>query len=179
MQQISEDENIAIIQKNIEKIHDLLTHSLKLAEIGLVIDKKGEVDITKPLHDCKQNYKGIEFVISNPLLILLGDREKISQIFTNIITNGIIHGNATQIVFKSETKDDRFLMLGITNNGKPIDLKIKDIIFNRGFTTSKEDNGLGLYIVQKIVTSHGWQIKLTDLENVTFTIIIPLIDVRF
>lgn len=174
------DPNLSVIRLNVEKIDSLLSHSLNLAESGLVIDKKEEINMNKLLHDLALNYREVTFIVKSDFPIIYGDQEKILQILTNIIKNNISHGEASEITFDYYISDnEKNLYFTIQNNGKEIEEKYVNQIFKRGFTTSSKGNGLGLHIAQKIVLSHGWKINLSDPEKVTFSILIPLSDVKF
>jgi signal transduction histidine kinase len=155
-----------------------LAHSLKLAEYGQIIDKKVKIDLNRLIYEINMNNKEIEIETKNVLPIVFGDKEKLMQMLTNIVTNSIIHGRATKIEIQSQfTEGKRNLKVQIKNNGVGIEIQEAKRMFERGFTTLKEGNGLGLYIVKKIIQSHDWEIELTDREQVTFTITIPTQDV--
>ena len=60
---------------------------------------------------------------------------------------------------------------------KAIPEEILDKVFERGFTTSKEGSGLGLYITKKLCNAHKWNIVLEVTDVTMFHIKIPKIPV--
>ena len=77
--------------------------------------------------------------------------------------------------------DDQHLLLYIENNGPPIPTKIKERIFERGFTTRRGGHGQGLYICRIIAQYLGGQLTLAEKTvlpkgmKTGFELYIPLI----
>jgi signal transduction histidine kinase len=63
----------------------------------------------------------------------------------------------------------------ISDNGNGIPSHLLNKIFNLYFTTKAKGTGIGLSIVQKIITEHNGFITVESKENIgtTFTIILP------
>ncbi len=54
----------------------------------------------------------------------------------------------------SEELKKKEIKISITNDGKLITLKIRERLFQKGFTTSQNGKGYGLYIVRKKYVKH-------------------------
>ena len=50
----------------------------------------------------------------------------------------------------------------VEDDGPGVPDSERDRIFDSGYSTSKAGNGLGLSIVEQVVTAHGWEIRATD-----------------
>lgn len=115
------------------------------------------VTFMKPLLE----QRGIQVTLSlRDRLEILADREMLRQLFTNLITNALQalpRGGKLRIRSRSFRKSVR-IILRDTGIGIPEDLQ--EQIFDPGFTTNPRGNGLGLSIVQRIVSVHGGRISV-------------------
>ncbi len=134
----------------------------------------------KILERNKQNIK-FNLVGFNKLYIILGDRNRLEQVISNLIRNSIksilriYHGMDGGMVsikmekkkllsnVKSKQKGD-IVNIIIEDNGEGIDPTILPKLFTK-FTKSSDGNGLGLYISKKIVEAHGGKIWAGNLRN--------------
>lgn len=114
---------------------------------------------------------------------LWGGSSELVQIWVNIIKNACdaLTDAATvnpEITITSQIRKRAF-HISIANNGPPIEDELKQKIFQPNFTTKKDEKciglGLGLYIVQRLVSGYGGKIKLESNEAQTvFRIALPL-----
>jgi two-component system, NtrC family, nitrogen regulation sensor histidine kinase NtrY len=113
---------------------------------------------------------------------LKGDKSQLQRVFTNLISNAFesINGEGTvtvrsEIIRKGETSYCRIM---ITDTGSGIERDIKKLIFNPYFTTKEGGTGLGLPIVERIVTDHKGIIWYESEKGVgtTFFIELPMED---
>jgi signal transduction histidine kinase len=105
----------------------------------------------------------------------------LSQIFTNLITNSLLHafeaGQEGDITIKVKEKKQN-VVLTYADNGKGIARENLDKIFEPFFTTTRGSggSGLGLHLVYNIVTrSLGGNITVNSApgEGARFTITLP------
>ncbi|TFF95312.1 HAMP domain-containing histidine kinase [Candidatus Thorarchaeota archaeon] len=99
------------------------------------------------------------------------DRDKIQQVFMNLVTNAVEHGEASTIEVVAERTDNSWDIL-FKNDGKTIPDEYRKRILSTRFST-KKGGGHGLSIVKKIVEAHGWSITLDDTADTVFRIRIP------
>lgn len=119
---------------------------------------------------------------------IYADKNKISQVFTNLIANAIKFGtthNATNIIIvKTEYLNPRHWQFSVTDNGEGIPEDKINTIFEPFVSEGNSNNstGLGLPITRKLVSVMGGNINVTSVmgEGTTFTVDLPLtkIDVR-
>ena len=112
---------------------------------------------------------------------LFGDRDKIKQITSNLITNAIKYTEEGSIDFDvdCEIKDDNCLLkIIVTDTGRGIKDEQKDLLFTKFYRldedkdTDIEGTGLGLAITKSIVDLMGGKILVDSKygEGSTFTI---------
>lgn len=108
-------------------------------------------------------HKAIQFESScAPGMRVDGDRQRLSQVFVNLLTNA---GDASEQgghVTISGVIEDAHAVIHITDHGEGVPDNLKTAIFEPFVTTkpSGEGTGLGLALAQKIVLDHGGEISL-------------------
>ncbi|OLS27043.1 MAG: Sporulation kinase A [Candidatus Heimdallarchaeota archaeon LC_3] len=164
------------IQKNALNMSNILNKSLLLADAGLVIDKTENVNLNSLMKSNADSLitQDINYT-QDELPTIFGDKEKIHQIFANILENAISHGKPSKIAIKYTLYKKKHKIL-IQNDGSPIPKEFINKIFIRGFST-KHSTGLGLAIVKNLVEAHGWEISVKSDQNLTsFDISIPILN---
>jgi signal transduction histidine kinase len=104
------------------------------------------------------------------------DAEQIWQAMLNLIRNSrqaMTHGGELTI---GTWRDGNRVLLRITDNGKGMTEEQLKQLFVPFFTTKKEGTGLGLALVQQIVTEHGGHVECESVsgQGSTFTLFLPL-----
>lgn len=109
------------------------------------------------------------------------DRARLTQALTNLVANAVQHGfDSSPIVVAARGTEDE-VVLSVQNHGPIIPREEWRRIFQamkQGGAENTRDAdhlGLGLYIVERIVTAHAGSIGVTssDEEGTTFTIRLP------
>ena len=118
-------------------------------------------------------------------LWIIADQARISQVFSNILSNAIKYsdpGSSLTTVFTTDAGTDSFVC-SITNTGKgiaPADLPYVFDRFYRGTPVQAEEiksgRGLGMTISKEIIRAHNGTIRAESRqgESTTFTFTIPL-----
>ncbi len=103
-----------------------------------------------------------------------------SSLLGNLIDNalGAVEGKTgagTRVKVKITCEQGLYLII-VGNTGDPIVPEVREDIFKAGFTTKEGHSGLGLSIVQDIVSKYRGDISISSsAEETTFTVIIPVI----
>ncbi|MBL7732054.1 MAG: HAMP domain-containing histidine kinase [Chitinophagaceae bacterium] len=116
--------------------------------------------------------KGCEF----PLTVF-ADKEKIRQVFINMISNSIKYGKqGGSVVASMYNTDGRHILAEISDDGIGISEKDLPRVFERFYRTEEgrsidvSGSGLGLSICKHIVEAHGHTIHVRSREDVGTTI---------
>ncbi|MDD3162230.1 MAG: HAMP domain-containing sensor histidine kinase [Bacteroidales bacterium] len=114
-------------------------------------------------------------------LTLWGDADKLARVFNNILKNAIAYSYENSVIDISAKQQDKNIVITFTNQGNPIPQARLETIFEKFYrldtarSTSTGGAGLGLAIVQEIVTAHDGTISVeSNPENTTFTVKLPL-----
>ena len=153
--------------------------ALKQIESDEISINLGLVDIDKLLFAVINDFsieateKNIKLIMNkeeNKKFIVLGDYDKLKQVFINIISNGI-----------KFTDNNGSIWIYITSDINSVIIQIKELpfIFERMYRTDKSRNkiegtGIGLTLVKRILTLHDATIDVDSKENkgTTFTVCI-------
>jgi signal transduction histidine kinase len=123
----------------------------------------------------------IEFDIQERKIALNFDRNRIEQVFINLISNAIKYSKPNTKVIIRVRKADNYVITDIIDQGigikeKEIEHIFKPFVKTSSLPTAGEDSvGLGLAIVKKLVEAHNGKIYVTSKPNVgsTFSFALP------
>jgi len=152
---------------------EILERCVELADAGLIVNKSDKINLNELVQTLSQGVipETIEYE-QDELPEVMGDKQRIRQVFNNIFENAIQHGNPSKIKIKVTQMTDEWKIC-ICNDGDQIPKELHENIFGRGFTTKRAGKGLGLTIVQRIVYAHGWSISVESDKMTCFCIHIP------
>ena len=110
------------------------------------------------------------------------DADRLTQALTNLVGNAVHHGAPGKPVRVSARGLVDEVTLSVHNDGTPIPAEQQAAIFQEGqrvvarpAAADRRHQGLGLYIVERIVAAHGGAVSVrsTSAEGTTFTIRLP------
>jgi two-component system sensor histidine kinase AtoS len=175
-----EKENIAIIQTEINQLNNLVKDVLQFSrQMELDISEFNLFDLVEKIkHQLNSKLKSKNISLLNNLgkIDLMADRQRLTQVFLNLIDNSIeaISSNG-KIELKSFIDEDKNnVQILVIDSGTGISDDIK--VFEPFYTTKTSGTGLGLSITQKIVEQHKGKINLVSSKpgETIFEIVFPL-----
>ena len=176
------------ISRNAERLYSLVTNMLSVARIESQTMKLNKtffdlnVKIQNVINDVvispdKRDKVEIKF---KPIgrINIVADKEKIFQVFANILNNAMKftnHGTITITLERNDKTNEGIVTF--KDNGIGIDKTIIPHIFSKFKTKSEKGLGLGLYISKSIVEAHQGKIEAynnADSNGATFVVTLPL-----
>jgi signal transduction histidine kinase len=109
-------------------------------------------------------------------IIVSADKERISQVISNILNNALKFTEEGYISVSTERKG-KDVIITVKDTGVGIDSEILPRLFSKFTTKSEKGTGLGLYISKNIVERHGgkiWAANNADGKGATFIFSIPI-----
>lgn len=181
---ISDDRRTEIceaIQTKAARMSDLINllfDYVKLDSDGFVLTKES-TDVCEMVRECVAfQYQDIEDAgmeadidIPDEPLMINADRIQMSRVITNLITNAIRHNDAGARIGVFITHDSERIDIMICDNGDAIPREMAEHIFEPFVTGDESRNsrggtGLGLSIAHKIVSMHGYRIRLIQRPDI-------------
>ena len=190
---LKEDDKEAILYgiKVSESIHRLKNLIAELLDVSKI--KQGKLNYTittfnfnhlvddtiKDINQLSNSHKIIK--IGNCQTEIAGDRDRLQQVITNLLTNAIKYSpKADEVVLSIEENDDT-LKVSIRDNGIGMNKKHLDKIFDRYYRVEEHSRefqgmGIGLYISKEIIKRHDGKIWAESRvgSGTTFYFTLPL-----
>ena len=183
-----------VIHTEAERMHRLVVSLLDLArlEAGTVVMEKASVDLDpllkKVIEKFEPQAQDAKIALSytcQGILKMLGDADRLTQVFTNLVDNAI-----------KNTPEGGFVRLGAVGEAGHIKVKVQDSgkgihpdevgrIFERFYQVDKSrasasgrGTGLGLSIAKEIIQAHGGIIVVSSQpgQGTLFVVKIPVVN---
>lgn len=188
-QVINEINRITALLKSLLNYAHPPTPELVSLDINQVLEttiKSARYALRTPKNKGTESDKKIEFVkdFNSDLPHIVADPGQLQQVFLNLLLNAVdaispISKRQGVITIQTrQSMDNSFVQISIADNGKGIDSKSIEKIFNPFFTTKPQGTGLGLAITKRLIEQYnGGAITVANNEGgqgVTFTISLPV-----
>ena len=157
-----DSEHLAIAERAHERMATLIDDILTLTRDGR------SVESVEPL-DLAEIARGAWEVVETDDATLeiegdgriQADSSRLRQLFENLFRNSIEHNDGPITVRVGRSADG----FDVADDGKGVPEADRDRVFEAGYTTGEDGTGLGLNIVQEIVTAHGWTIEVHEADG--------------
>ena len=172
IKQNSEANNLLpIMISQSERMENLIRDLLSLSKIELQehIRPTHEIDLVELIDYVIKTYEKI-----------IGDRDKLIEIFTNLIDNSIKYSDKNKEIIITAKKDGDLIIISVADQGIGIPKESIHRITERFFTVDPSKSrsvggtGLGLAIVKHLVSQHRAEMNINSIENQGTTI-----DIKF
>ncbi len=161
----------------------VISGKLKLEQTDLDLNEvvAEAIETVRPAADAK--HVQIEFFRTNVRVGVTGDHNRLVQVFTNLLGNGLKFSPDGSAIYVSLSADDGSAITRIRDEGKGISEEFLPMVFERfrqdvASSSSNGGLGLGLAIVRNLVEMHGGTVRAEsegEDKGSTFTVILPTI----
>lgn len=180
-----------VISTETERLSQMVEELLDFSRMqsGKFTLHKTNVDILAELGDAVLIYterakkEGIELVYAEPedLPIVYGDRNRLRQVFINVIDNSIKYSERGGLVtVQAISPDDTKIEIEVSDTGcgiSPEDLpKIKTKFFRANH--NKRGSGIGLAVAEEIISAHSGTLEVFSEVGMGTSVVIMLPTVR-
>lgn len=125
---------------------------------------------------------GIELIYTEPTeeIEIMGDRNRIKQVFINIIDNAVKYTESGGQVLINQIKEENCVRIVVSDTGVGIPAQDIDRIKEKFYKANKtvRGSGIGLAVADEIIKQHQGLLLVESIENAgtTVTIVLPLIE---
>ncbi|HET7373763.1 MAG TPA: HAMP domain-containing sensor histidine kinase, partial [Gemmatimonadaceae bacterium] len=193
LQQVGTDprarKHLETIRRSTDRMEHLIDDLLDMASINvgkfsihpLHLDVGEVLDEAIDLHEPIASERGIKILRACEVrgVMLYADRNRLVQVFGNILGNALKFCNPGDVVMVRATRDGDRVTIAVVDTGPGIPANEMPHIFEpywSGRTGKKKGTGLGLFITKAIVEAHGGQIAVAseDGKGATFEVTLPI-----
>jgi two-component system sensor histidine kinase VicK len=135
-------------------------------------------DLVDYIANNNENNPSLRVLYKASDVIIEADRERITQVISNLLSNALKFTEEGYILISTEKKG-KDLLVTVKDTGVGIDQEVLPKLFSKFITKSEKGTGLGLYISKNIIERHGgkiWAENNADGKGATFTFSIPIGD---
>jgi two-component system sensor histidine kinase VicK len=185
-------QHVRMLSRNARRLDQLMQDILDIARIesGTLQIRKRQFnlkdiilhladDFRKQIDSLRPKDKNVQIIVSQPEkddITLHADRERITQVVSNLLTNALKFTDSGTISIRTERLEEgKHVSISVTDTGSGIDPAIMPRLFSKFATKSDKGTGLGLYISKAIVEAHGgkiWAENNKDGRGAKFTFIL-------
>lgn len=144
------------------------------------------MDVTMILHESADMYMelakkhDIDLVVSAPNegIAVLGDKNRLKQVFINIIDNAVKYTNAGGQVLVNFDTEEACVRITVTDTGVGIPAEDIDRVKEKFYKANKKvrGSGIGLAVADEIIKQHDGLLFIESTENVgtKVTVVLPI-----
>ncbi|WP_433792725.1 HAMP domain-containing sensor histidine kinase [Actinoplanes sp. CA-252034] len=174
----AEPETMETALAQTERLSRLVTDLLDLSRLdaGVVPMRREPIDLPDFLdrvaREATVNAGGtghdVRFAVSSPRLMVPGDRERLHQVFANLLDNAARHSPPGGVVTVRAERHDDHVVLAVVDQGDGIPAEERERVFERftrGERATGGGTGLGLAIARWVVQLHRGTIAVVEPDD--------------
>jgi signal transduction histidine kinase len=118
----------------------------------------------------------LEYLQKEVPLPVEGDRERLSQVITNLLDNALRFTKKGKVSVTAEKDPDGGVRVLVSDTGVGIDVDMLPRLFTKFASKGERGTGLGLFISRSIIEAHGgriWGTNNPDGIGATFAFVVP------
>lgn len=168
---------ISIVQENNELLLNLISDILDISKIeaGTIEFSTAWVDVPQLCREVIASFSHkphdgaveLRFDESSPQVVINGDKNRITQVLSNFMTNALKFTTKGTITLSCALENDNQVRFSVRDTGKGIPAEMQDEVFNRFVKLDSfvQGAGLGLSICQSLVERMGGKIGVESREG--------------
>lgn len=151
------------VDRSLDRMESMIGECLLLAKEGTDVGRRESVEIAEVVRDAWNGIRTrdatIDIAVDGPVL---ADRFRLQRMLENLFRNSVEHGHAGVTVTVTGRPDG----FAIRDDGPGIPDDVMDALESDDAELVKR-LGLGLLIVQRIVSGHGWELTVESSDDGT------------
>jgi two-component system, NtrC family, sensor histidine kinase HydH len=174
-------EKLRIIQTEVKRLESFLGELRDFLRPAQ--PSKQEIDLNQVIREVKALMEGViqekglrlEDRLHPDLPPVEADPNQMKQVLLNLVKNALEATEDQGAILVSSGTDDGRVWFSVQDTGKGMSEDVQEKIFNPFYTTKEKGTGLGLAVINKIVTDHHGAITVSSVagSGSTFTVRLP------
>jgi K+-sensing histidine kinase KdpD len=170
-------DHLARAAQSLDRMESLIADVLALARQGQDIDATTRVTLAAVAEECWQSVDTAEAdLVVEDRLAFEADRGRVCQLFENLFRNAVEHGSTSSRPQADDAvehdRSDVRVRVGalpdgfyVEDDGPGIPEAERESVFEAGHSTGSDGIGIGLSIVESVVSAHDWTVTATEGED--------------
>lgn len=155
----------------VERAHDriaaVVDDVLTLARTGSAVTDTARVELSRVARAAWEMVEtGPATVDVDVDLAVVGDESRLRELFENAFRNCVEHGpregEDAPLTVRVGALADGDRGFYVEDDGRGVPAADRERVFEYGYTTAADGTGFGLAIIEEIVATHGWSVRLTE-----------------
>ena len=150
------------VRRSLDRMESMIGECLMLAKEGTDVGERTRVDLDRVVREAWDSVRTRDATLSvdiEPDTTVLADEMRLQRLFENLFRNCVEHGGRDVAV--TVTGDDHGFAVADDGPGLPEEVE-------RALTAADTENvksfGLGLLVVQRVASGHGWDLSVESSE---------------
>jgi PAS domain S-box-containing protein len=157
-----EGDRLEAVGDALDRSQTLIEDLLALARQGEGVDSLESVPLWTTARSCWSTLETADATLAvDTERTVRADPGRLKQLLENLFRNAVDHGGPDVTITVGDLPDGFY----VADDGPGIDPEVREAVFEAGHSTSDDGVGFGLNIVERIVSAHGWEIRVADGEH--------------
>lgn len=182
------EKGLDVVLKEAERLSGLVEELLDFSRmqsgrLSVTMSPMGVSDILDEVRDMYiefANQRSVQLEYARPIndSIIMGDKNRLKQVFINVIDNAVKYTESGGQVLVEQTESDGCVRITVRDTGVGIPAQDIDRVKEKFFKSNKtvRGSGIGLAVADEIVKQHKGLIFIESTEGVgtTVTVVLPI-----
>jgi signal transduction histidine kinase/FixJ family two-component response regulator len=159
-----DSEHLDHAARALDRMERLIENLLALAQDGESVGEMAAVALPALAETCWQAVETAEAtLVTETEATIQADRERCRQLLENLLRSAVEHGSRDVIITVGAL--DEPVGFYVADDGPGVPTDERDVVFESGYSTTRDGSGFGLAIVREIAQAHGWTIDVTESRH--------------
>lgn len=154
-------ENVELVLDSLARMDDMIGDVLTMARQGRMVEETERVSLADIADTCWERVETEAATLTvESAVAFRADEGRVSRLFENLYRNAVEHGGETVTVRVGQLDEENGFY--VEDDGPGIPESERDSVFDSTYSTGEDGIGLGLAIVEGVVSAHGWSIRVVE-----------------
>ena len=159
----TDESQLEDVSRNIERLEELIDDTVRLLRTGDHIDEEVPISVEEIASKAWQNIDPAQANLhTHQIGTIVADENRLCQLFENLFRNAVEHVGPNVTIWVGSVQESQGFY--VEDDGQGIPPKEQDSVLELGHSTSGSHSGVGLTIVDRIASFHGWEMSVTRGE---------------